>query len=187
MRRARNGVRLVGSPIAWPDAFLTPDMPNGAGCLGQLLRRHNGTFRRARSRRRSGSRRRVAGQNEKAKLAINQATLSRNGGSACDRNIDDDGRSDDARPNRRALPADIPRRAANTSFSCRPWFSPRRERRLHTDASHPGCMPAEPRPERPYRPGKKQTRRPAMQARTPNGYYACGYPGFKSDPEHVLM
>jgi hypothetical protein len=26
-----------------------------------------------------------------------------------------------------------------------------------------------------------------MQARTPNGYYACGYPGFKSDPEHVLM
>ena len=76
MRRARNGVRLVGSPIAWPDAFLTPDMPNGAGCLGQLLRRHNGTFRRARSRRRSGSRRRVAGQNEKAKLAINQATLA---------------------------------------------------------------------------------------------------------------
>jgi len=75
MRRARNGGQLVGSPIPWPDAFLTPDVPNGAGCQGQLLSRHNGTFRRARSRRRSGSRRRVADQTEKAINPANSAAM----------------------------------------------------------------------------------------------------------------
>ena len=160
--------RRLDNPLA--GRIRNPRYAERAGCHSHVLGRHNGTFRRARSRRRSGSRRRVAGQNEKAKLAINQATISCNGGSAGVGNNDDDGTSDGARPNRRALPSDIPWRAANTSFSCRPWFSPRRGRRLHIDASHPECMPAEPRrcPGRSHRPGTKQAHRPAMQKRKPN-------------------
>jgi hypothetical protein len=88
----------------------------------------------------------------------------------------DDDRSHDARQNLRVLPADIPGRAAQSWLSCRPWFSLCRERHFHTDASHPGCMPAVTHrcPGRSHHPGE-QGNRQTMQARKPTGKYACGY------------
>jgi hypothetical protein len=118
------------------------------------------------------------------------AIFSRSGGNAGAWDIDDDGRLDDrshdARPNLRVLPADIPGKAAQSWLSCRPWFSPRRERSFHTDALHPGCMPAVPHrcPGRLHRPANKQVHRQTMQARKPTGKYACSYLRFESDPAH---
>ena len=111
--------------------------------------------------------------------------VSRNDGNAGARYNDDDGRPDDARHlSRHAWPTDIPRRRTEFSPSCRPWFSPRRERHLHTDASHPGCRPGARRrcPGRPHRPGNKLFLRQTMQARKLTGEYAYSYLSFESDP-----
>lgn len=115
-------------------------------------------------------------------LAAPPATFSCSGGSAGAWDIDDDDRFDDdrshaARQNRRVLPADIPGKAAQSWLSCRPWFSLCRERRFHTDASHPECMPAVAHryPGRLHHRGKKQGHRQTRQAHKPTGKYSCSY------------
>ena len=118
--------------------------------------------------------------------ALQPTNVSRNDGNAGALCNDDDGKPDDPPSSRRPWPADIRRRRTESSPSYRPWFSPRRERSFHTDASHPGCTLAVPRrcPGPPHRPGNKQGHQQTMQASKPTGKYACGYLSFENDPAH---
>jgi hypothetical protein len=183
--QARNGVRHVGSPIPWPDPLPPPTCRTdpAATVIVESAQWHfpprpiKAAIRFATPRRRA---------ERKSQTRVQTGNFSRNDGNAGARCNDEDGKPDDAPPSRHAWRADIPRRRTESWPSYRPWFSPRRERHLHTDASHPGCRPGAPRrcPGRSPRPGNKLAHRPAMQARKPNGSYACGYPSFESDPAH---
>jgi hypothetical protein len=169
-RRARNGVRRVCSPIPWPDALPPPTCRTApaASVIVESSQWHFPARPSKAAAQFATPRRRPKRESE---TRVQTGNVSRNDGNA-DARYNDDGRPDDARrPSRLAWPADIPRKRTEFSPSCRPWFSPRRERHLHTDASHRGCRPGAPHrcPGRPHRPGNKPTHRPAMQARKPNG------------------